>query len=220
MDKFKIETSFQFPFFKLNELVSYEEVKKPSGVAYMLLVLLNESNSNLILSNVLENFGVPRSLHYIYADTISNLINQDILSMKNGVQFFRSEFSALSIGDIEFTKKGKKIFSEESIPTGITKEAKIPVFYDIALKQLSLSMSGGLEPKPLMDSAITEGFMQKFSCEKDVEDFINQNKGNRIPIYENGKVVKYELIKKEVNAFKLKNLQDTYINTFIDINII
>ena len=40
MDKFKLETSFQFPFFKLNEIVSYSEVKKPSGIAYMLLVLI------------------------------------------------------------------------------------------------------------------------------------------------------------------------------------
>ena len=45
MDKFKLETSFAFPFFKQNELVKYEEVKKPSGLAFMLLVLINESKN-------------------------------------------------------------------------------------------------------------------------------------------------------------------------------
>ena len=48
MDKFKLETSIQFPFFKLTEEVSYSEVKKPSGIAYMLLVLINESKDKNI----------------------------------------------------------------------------------------------------------------------------------------------------------------------------
>ena len=47
MDKFKLETSIQFPFFKMNELVTYSEVKKPSGVAYILLVLINESKDSI-----------------------------------------------------------------------------------------------------------------------------------------------------------------------------
>ena len=45
MDKFKLETSIQFPFFKMNELVTYSEVKKHSGVAYILLVLISESKN-------------------------------------------------------------------------------------------------------------------------------------------------------------------------------
>lgn len=198
MDKFKLETSFQFPFFKLNEIVSYSEVKKPSGIAYMLLVLINESNDkNVLLYQLLENFGVPRSLHYIYSDTIANLISQDILTTRYGGYYDRNMFSTIRIGDLAFTPKGKKIFAEESIPTGVTKEAKIPVYYDIAMRQLTLAIPASFEPKPLMDSAITEDFMSSFKCDKSVEDFVNKNKGVRIPIYENGKVVKNELIKKE-----------------------
>jgi len=80
MDKFKLETSIQFPFFKMNELVTYSEVKKPSGVAYILLVLISESKSKTdILANLLENFGVPKTLHYIFAETIQYLFDQDIL---------------------------------------------------------------------------------------------------------------------------------------------
>ena len=66
MDKFKLETSLQFPFFKMNELVTYSEVKKPSGVAYILLVLINESKDRTAgLSNLLENFGVQKLAIYI-----------------------------------------------------------------------------------------------------------------------------------------------------------
>ena len=105
MDKFKLKTSFQFPFFKLNEIVSYSEVKKPSGIAYMLLVLINESNDkNVLLSQLLENFGVPHSLHYIYSDTIANLISQDILTTRDGY-YDRNMFSSLRIGDLAFTSK-------------------------------------------------------------------------------------------------------------------
>lgn len=207
MDKFKLETSFQFPFFKLNEIVSYSEVKKPSGIAYMILVLINESkDKNALLSQLLENFGVPHSLHYIYADTISNLVSQEILMTRYGDYFDRNVFNSLRIGDLAFTAKGKKIFAEESIPTGVTKEAKIPVYFDIAMKQLALAIPASFEPKPLMDSAITEEFIGQFTCDKNIEDFINKNKGVRIPIYENGKVVKNELIKKEEIITKVEEI--------------
>lgn len=207
MDKFKLETSFQFPFFKLNEIVSYSEVKKPSGIAYMILVLINESkDKKALLSQLLENFGVPNSLHYIYADTISSLVSQEILITRYGDYFDRNAFSSLRIGDLTFTPKGKKIFAEESIPTGVMKEAKIPVYFDIAMKQLALAIPTSFETKPLMDSAITEEFMDRFSCDKSIEDFINKNKGVRIPIYENGKVVKNELIKKEEIITKVEEI--------------
>ena len=96
MDKFKIETSIQFPFLKMNELVTYSEVKKPSGVAYILLVLISESkNKSDRLANVLENFGIPKSLHYIFADNIQTLMDQEILEKFN---FYKSEFDNYLIG--------------------------------------------------------------------------------------------------------------------------
>lgn len=197
MPKFKLETSFQFPFFKFNELVSYTEVKKPTGLAYMILVLLSESKDrNLLISQVLNNFNVPSSLHYIFADTILDLISQGILDTTEGKVFIKSKFSEYRIKDIAFTEKGTKIFKEEAIPTGTIKEVKIPVFYNIALNVLSYRIDD-LEPKPLMDSAITEEWINSFSSNKNIEDYLNLTKGTKIPIFENGKKVKDELIKKE-----------------------
>ncbi len=198
MGKYKLETSIQFPFFKINELVSYTEVKKPSGIAYMLLVLLSESQDRALkITALLENFGIPKSLHHLFSEVINNLLQDDFLQMAPGLTFRKEDFNDYGLKDIEFTSKGKKIFAEKSIPTGVTKEAKIPVFFNVALNKLSLSMDSSQEPRPLMDSPITPEFMSKFRCEKDVEGFLNLNKGTRIPIYENGKVAKTELIKKE-----------------------
>lgn len=196
MDKFKIDTTFQFPFFKLNELVSYSEVKKPSGIQYMLLVLINESkNKASTMKTILNNFGVPDSLFIIFSAAANDLINNGIIEFEQlGTTDYFAEYR---IGQFRFTEKGKKVFKDESIPTGKTKEAKIPLFYDIAMNRLSLSMPPDLDPKPLMDSAITPEFMAQFVCKKNEEDFINTKKGVRIAIYENGKVAKTEIIKTE-----------------------
>ena len=180
MDKFKLETSMQFPFFKLNELVTYSEVKKPSGIAYILLVLISESkNKNDRLSKVLENFGIPKSLHYIFADNVQYLMNQGILEEFN---FYKNEFDSYLIGSFQFTSKGKKIFAEESIPTGVNKELKVSLFYNIAMNELTLKMDADLDPKPLMECAITPEFMGRFKCEKNVENFLNFQKGKGIGV--------------------------------------
>lgn len=195
MDKFKLETSIQFPFFKMNELVTYSEVKKPSGVAFILLVLISESkNKNDRLSKVLENFGIPKSLHYIFADNIQTLMSQDILEEFN---FYKSNFDDYLIGSFKFTNKGKKIFAEESIPTGINKELKVPVFYNIAMNELSFNIDTELEPKPLMDCAITPDFFNKFECEKNVENFLNLQKGKGISVKKEEIITKVEQIDKE-----------------------
>ena len=195
MDKFKLETSIQFPFFKMNELVTYSEVKKPSGVAYILLVLISESKNKYDkLATVLENFGIPKSLHYIFADSIQYLIDQGILENFN---FYKNAFENYSIGSFTFTSKGKKIFAEESIPTGVNKEIKVPVFYNIALNELSLKIDTDLDPKPLMDCAITPEFMDKFKCEKNVENYLNLQKGKGIGVKKEEIITQVEELDRE-----------------------
>ena len=195
MDKFKLETSIQFPFFKMNELVTYSEVKKPSGVAYILLVLISESkNNNDRLSKVLENFGIPKSLHYIFADNVQYLMEQGILEEFN---FYKTEFDNYLIGSFQFTSKGKKIFAEESIPTGINKELKVPVFYNIAMNELLLKMDNDLDPKPLMDCAITPEFMDRFKNEKNVENFLNLQKGKGISVKKEEIITNVEQLDQE-----------------------
>lgn len=194
MDKFKLDTSIQFPFYKMNELITYSEVKKPSGVSYILLVLINESKDRTArLCNVLENFGVPKNLHYIFAEELDSLIRQDIL-VCNYDQFYKNEFDAYNIEHFRFTDKGKKIFAEESIPTGVNKEAKLAVFYDIAKNELSLKIDPDLEPKPLMDCALTPEFYDNFKCNKDIENFLNLNKGKGVPVKKEEIITKVETI--------------------------
>ena len=185
----------QFPFFKMNELVTFAEVKKPSGIAYILLVLIRESKGkNDKLANVLENFGIPKTLHYIFANNLQYLIMQGILE---DIDFNVNQFAEYTIGDFKFTAKGEKIFAEESIPTGVNKEEKIPVYYNIALNELTLNINSDLEPRPLQDSAITPEFMRRFKCNKNVEDFLNLQKGKGIKIKKEEVITNVDLLETE-----------------------
>lgn len=192
MDKFKIETSMQFPFLKMNELVTYSEVKKPSGVAYILLVLISESKNKAdSLSKVLENLGIPQKLHYIFADTIQYLSDQGIIEIKS----YCLNFDSFCMSDFKFTEKGRKIFAEESISTGVNKEEKISIFYNIARNELSLKLDDDLEAKPLMNCAIDPEFVDQFKCKKDIETFLNLQKGNGIPIKKEEIITKVQQMK-------------------------
>ena len=205
MAKFELNTSFQFPFFRVTELVSYTEVKKPSGVAYMLLVLINKSKDKKAnLSITLENFGIPKSLHFIYENALRDLENKNIIEVDRE----RDAFDEYLISDFSFTAEGKKVFREESIPTGVIKETRIPIWYDIALNNFSIGLlNSDMEPKPLMDSAITPEFMEQFRINKDVEDFLKSNQGKRIPIYDdNSKRQGDVTIKKEEVITKVETL--------------
>jgi len=132
MDKYYLETSFQFPLFRISYDVAYEQVRKPDGVSYMLLVLINESqDKNVELSVLLNRLGIPNSLHFIFADTIVKLINQEMIMTTDDTYFDRTYFNRYQLKNLKFTPKGKKFFLNESIATGIVKEVKVPVFYNM-----------------------------------------------------------------------------------------
>ncbi|MCF0117123.1 MAG: hypothetical protein HUJ61_03630, partial [Bacilli bacterium] len=194
MHNFDIETTLPFPFFEMNEIVTATEVKKPSGVTYMILVLLKESkNKANKLSNLLETFGVPSALHGIYADEIKKLIDQGIIEMAVDGVYRTRYFSEYRLDSFEFTQRGNKIFAEEQISTGKEKESKVKCYYDIALNQLSLRPNPELDLKPLNDNALNEDFFKKFTCKKDIEDFFNSQKGPQFQVKAAEVITKVEL---------------------------
>ena len=130
MNKFTLKIPIEFPFFKMEELVKYSIVKKPSGVAYILLILIAESkNKNNKLVQVLENFGVPKPLHFIFAEELQKIIDKKILKEAHkDLNYNKNYFDEYLISDFVFTEEGKKIFNEESIPTGEKKRKKYQYF--------------------------------------------------------------------------------------------
>ena len=219
MDKYYLETSFQFPLFRISYDVAYEQVRKPDGVSYMLLVLINESqDKNVELSVLLNRLGIPNSLHFIFADTIVKLINQEMIMTTDGTYFDRTYFNRYQLKNLKFTPKGKKFFLNESIATGIVKEVKVPVFYNIALNDFELYLDSDLEPRPLMNSAISDEFVNKFTINRNIDDYLNMNKGKKFPTGNSGNesiIIKKEEIITEIVEIDWVNWVAKYDCTII-----
>ena len=80
--------------------------------------MINESqDKNVELSVLLNRLGIPNSLHFIFADTIVKLINQEMIMTTDGTYFDRTYFNRYQLKDLKFTPKGKKFFLNESIAT-------------------------------------------------------------------------------------------------------
>ncbi|MDD7619167.1 MAG: hypothetical protein PUJ43_04890 [Bacillales bacterium] len=204
MDKLILKTSLKFPAFKLTELVSYSVVRKPSGVAYILLVLIRDSKQRTMrMADALVNFGVPERLHHIFKDAMDDLIRQGLMTSYFGSSISESTFSKSQIHDYTFTAKGEKIFADGYIPATdedgkpIEKETKINIFYDIATNSFFLKFPEDLEGRPLKDAPITPEFFEQFSIAKSEEDFINASKGPAIGIKKEEIVTKVETQAKE-----------------------
>lgn len=189
MDKFTLETSLQFPAFRLTELVSYSIVRKPSGVAYIVLVLIRDSKQRTMrMADALINFGVPERLHHIFMSAINDLIHQGLITFYYGELISASAFSSSRISDYSFTPKGEKIFADGYIPATdesgkpIEKETKVDIYYDVAMNSFCLKFPAELEGRPLKDASLTPEFFDKFSVTKSEEDFISASKGPAIGI--------------------------------------
>lgn len=128
----KFTTAIPFPLLVYKVNVRYNEVRKASGVAYILLdVIEKTAGSEDKICDVLLKFGIPRDLHYIFGKEISNLIGTEILSYDYDPSHFMNPkyFSEIRVKDVSLTAKGRKMFREGAIPTGEEKVKTKDIFY-------------------------------------------------------------------------------------------
>ena len=222
MHNFKIETTLPFPFLKLTELVTYTEVKKPTGVSYLLLVILKEAkDKKQKISDLLEIFGVPKVHHEIFAEELRKLISDNILIAKNPYNI--NYFHMYALSNFEFTEMGEKVFREEQIATGKEKSTKIDCYYDVAAKQLSMKTDPDLEVKMLYDNAFDNSFVLSFECEKDVESFFNLQKSSSFKVKPAEVITSVELIEKgsyvAMFLFENKNDLKLYRNCTLNVKV-
>ena len=131
MSVFQFETSMPFPLTRVTTEVHHTEVKKPSGISYIILVIINESKDKKTkLKDLLVQFGVSTDLHPIFADEIHNLINELEIIECTQYQYNKQHFDEYTIGNFKFTVKGKKVFKEELIPSKNTVEDKEDYWFE------------------------------------------------------------------------------------------
>ncbi len=185
---FEVETAWPFPIIQYSANTSYVEVRKASGIAYILLQLIHNSDnhSKKLLVDAWKSLGVPKDIHYIFAGELANMISHEIIRIKSGRDFRTDFIDTYVVADFEITDLGKKLFAEGTIPTGNNKVKKIQVYYNVSKKDTLAKC--GLKLFCFENSVLDQNCIGKvFLNDSDVECFINENmarygfrKGERI----------------------------------------
>ncbi len=195
---YKIETSFAFPLIKLNTLVTYTQVKKPSGISYFLLVLINESSDRSVkISSLLKQFGVPEDLHELFADEIQKLLKMEIILSNYG--YNKSYFEEYTLDAFSFTSKGRKVFLDEAIPLDTTNEIKQNIYYNPALNQLNILVDrpyGNIENSIFNDDFFKQLMIPDIDI---VEEYLNSIKNNGIIIKKEEIIITTQILGFENN---------------------
>ena len=138
----KIKTSCPFPLLQYTVGIYYNAVRKPSGIAYILLELIQKSNmESEKVATVLKKFGIPAELHIIFGQELAALTANGILEASIYAQYLSDPkyFEQAMIGDFKLTAKGKKMFAEGAIPIEGEKKKTPEVFYSPVSRTFALN---------------------------------------------------------------------------------
>ena len=189
----QLKTTCPFPLLIYKTSVKYNEVRKASGIAYILLDLIQkESDSNDKISDVLLKFGIPTNLHYIFGQEIANLMSTDILSSHFDPSYFAKPtyFKQITIGDVELTPKGKKMFQDGAIPTGAEKVKVKDIYFSPVTRKFDVESK--VPYMTLGSSFLGDDFMDRVDVDiSGMEDYINAN-GTKIGLKAEERVVYFE----------------------------
>ena len=170
-------TTVPFPLYIYKTSVTYNEVRKASGVAYIILdLLLNNANQEDTIVDVLMNFGIPKDLHYIFGREIANLMSTDIISSRfEPNDFLGHHLSVIKMFELSLTAKGKKMFREGAIPTGVEKIKVKDIFYSPVTRKFDVISNHAFTS--FASSFLGEEFLEKIDVNiSGMEDYINANK--------------------------------------------
>ena len=189
----QIKTSCPFPLLLYKTSVKYNEVRKASGIAYILLDLIQKTaTSREKMGEVLLKFGIPKELHYIFGKEIANLIGTEILqSVYPATHFLNPNyFSEIMVKDISLTAKGRKMFTEGAIPTGAEKTKTKDIYFSPVTRKFDVESK--VAYMPLAACYLGEEFLDKVDIDiSGLEDYINANT-TKIGLKAEERMVSYE----------------------------
>lgn len=174
----QIVTSCPFPLLIYPTNIRYYEVRKASGIAYMLLEMIDKATDSADkISDVLLKFGIPVELHHIFGKEIAGLIDTDIIESPSYPSAYFNEpryFSQIRMGEIKLTQKGKTMFRDKAIPTGQEKGKQKDIYFDPIRRKFDIDSS--FPYADISTSALGEEFVDKLDLDlSGMEDYINAN---------------------------------------------
>ena len=173
----QIKTSCPFPLLQYKVTVKYNEVRKASGIAYILLDLIQKSTAKEEkIADELLRFGIPADLHGIFGRELERLAATDIIACSVNMRYLSDlrYFSGIKLSDLELTERGEKLFKEGAIPTGQEKASVKDVFYSPVTRKFDLNSA--LPYSPLASCFLGENFLDKVEIDvSGMEDYVRAN---------------------------------------------
>ncbi|WP_455099567.1 hypothetical protein [Peptostreptococcus stomatis] len=201
---FEVSTAWPFPILQYTTNTSYVEVRKASGLAYIILQLISSSDDNSEkLVSTLKSLGVPNDIHYIFAGELAYMINYGIIQMKSGCEFGSERMDIYLVSDFEITELGKKLFKEGTIPTGNNQVKKLNVYYDVSKKDTQVKSDYKLfriENSTLDEDCVGDTVLDN----DDVEMFISENI-NKYAFKKGERISGFAHEKHEILVYKLED---------------
>lgn len=174
----QFKTTVPFPLLIYKTNITYNEVRKASGIAYILLNLMQKSKSEEKICDVLRKFGIPSELHYIFGKEIASLLETGIVQSRYNASVFTTAkyFKEVKMSEVELTVKGRKMFQEGAIPTGQEKTKTADIFFNPVTRKFDVESKATYST--LASCFLGENFLEERGVELDLsglEDYIRAN---------------------------------------------
>ena len=172
----QIKTQCPFPLLIYKTNIKYNEVRKPSGIAYILLELIDKQRSDERFSEALQKFGIPTELHGLFGKELAGLVrSESIQSRYKPVAFTTPKyFAEIKVNEVTLTQKGKQLFSEGAIPTGVEKETAKEIFFSPVTNRFDVQSD--LPYSPIANCFLGEDFLDRVKVDiSGLEDYLNAN---------------------------------------------
>ena len=169
-------TTVPFPLYVYKTSVKYNEVRKASGIAYIILdLLLKNANRDDTIEDVLLKFGIPKELHYIFGKEIANLMSTEIITSRFAPSDFTDRhISVIRMSELSLTLKGRRLFKEGAIPTGAEKIKVKDIFFNPVTRKFDVNVN--FRYTSFASSFLGEEFLDRIDIDiSGMEDYINAN---------------------------------------------
>ena len=188
----QIKTQCPFPLLIYKTHIKYNEVRKASGIAYILLELISKQRSNASFRETLLKFGIPIELHSLFGKELAGLINTEIVQSRYEAALFENNryFGEIKFNEVTLTTKGQKLFKEGAIPTGLEKEKAKDIFFSPVTRKFDVQYN--MPYSQLSSCFLGEEFLNNVDIDiSGLEDYLNANR-TKVGLKEEERMTSFE----------------------------
>lgn len=172
----QIKTQCPLPLLIYKTHIKFNEVRKASGIAYILLELISKQQSDMRFQEALLKFGIPIELHSLFGKELAGLISTEIIETRYSASHFENPkyFGEIKVNEVTLTAKGQKLFREGAIPTGQEGHKAKDIFFSPVTHKFDVQYNTPYSP--LANCFLGEEFLDNVEIDiSDLGDYLNAN---------------------------------------------